>query len=204
MNCESCGKEFFEDWRKDKYHTKNYPLRFCSRSCSNKRIQSDEMNFKRALTLKKGYEEDRYKIKKIKKICKICGSRMSKSAENLCKECFDKNRPQAYGINAKNFNKYTDTRSKKIRRKLTDLKGGKCQVCGYNKCFSALDFHHKNKNEKKFLISGNGLEKSKFKLIEEANKCILVCSNCHREIHQNLINIKNIEIIKIKENALVV
>ena len=73
---------------------------------------------------------------------------------------------------------------KKLR--LVNSLGGKCCICGYNKCLSALEFHHKNPNEKDFSISANAhiaFEKA----LQEAKKCILVCANCHREIHAGLI-----------------
>ena len=63
--------------------------------------------------------------------------------------------------------------------------GDKCQLCGYNKCIKALEFHHINPEEKDFTF-----DKAKSKSWETTNlelqKCILVCANCHREIHDNL------------------
>lgn len=62
--------------------------------------------------------------------------------------------------------------------------GGKCSRCGYDKCLDALDFHHTNPDEKSFNFrKGRGLAWDR--LVEEANKCELVCANCHREIHSN-------------------
>ena len=61
------------------------------------------------------------------------------------------------------------------------LKINGCAICGYNKCFDALDFHHSNPENKKFQISSIKLNKKDF--IEELNKCILLCANCHRETH---------------------
>ena len=54
-------------------------------------------------------------------------------------------------------------------------------MCGYDKNISALEFHHLDPNEKDFTISGtkcgwNDLQK-------ELDKCIMICANCHREIH---------------------
>lgn len=68
-------------------------------------------------------------------------------------------------------------------------KGGKCCVCGYNKYLGALEFHHLNPNEKDFGISNKGYTRSFEKVKEELDKCILVCSNCHKEIHAGLIDI---------------
>jgi len=70
-----------------------------------------------------------------------------------------------------------------------DLKGGGCQVCGYNKCISALEFHHVDEKDKGFDLSTRGLTRSWEKIKNEIQKCILVCSNCHREIHAKLIKL---------------
>ena len=70
---------------------------------------------------------------------------------------------------------------------MIDYKGGKCQICGYNKCANALEFHHLDPTLKDFTISGG--TRSFNSLKSEVDKCILVCSNCHREIHAGLINI---------------
>lgn len=68
---------------------------------------------------------------------------------------------------------------------LVEYKGGKCEICGYDKCIGALEFHHINPSEKKFGLS-NGNVKSLEELKKEADKCILVCNRCHSEIHYNL------------------
>lgn len=73
---------------------------------------------------------------------------------------------------------------KRKKRELIEYKGGKCEICGYNKCDRALHFHHLNPKEKDFQISGKSLNFEKLK--NEVDKCILVCSNCHCEIHDNL------------------
>ena len=61
----------------------------------------------------------------------------------------------------------------------------KCEICGYDKCLGALDFHHLDPSQKDFTISNSNIYKNLDKLKEEVNKCILVCANCHREIHYN-------------------
>ena len=74
---------------------------------------------------------------------------------------------------------------KRTKKKLIEYKGGKCELCGYNKCDSALQFHHKAPTEKDFSISGKSLSFDRLK--EEVDKCMLVCSNCHAEIHEKII-----------------
>ncbi len=66
-----------------------------------------------------------------------------------------------------------------------EYKGGKCQICGYNKCMRSLDFHHSDSSQKDYEISSNW-KKSKEELIKELDKCILVCRNCHGEIHEGI------------------
>lgn len=84
-------------------------------------------------------------------------------------------------------------KARKNRKKLlVEYLGGKCIRCGYNKCLEALDFHHKNPEEKDFSLSSKW---NNFKrCIEEVKKCILVCSNCHRELHNNIWNINDVVI----------
>jgi hypothetical protein len=80
-------------------------------------------------------------------------------------------------------------RRKKIKEKAINYKGGCCQKCGYNKCVGALEFHHLNPNEKDFSLSSNGYSLSWETIKKELDKCILVCANCHREIHEELRNL---------------
>lgn len=79
--------------------------------------------------------------------------------------------------------------------KYVEYKGGKCEICGYCKCFWALDFHHKDPSKKDFGISK--IRKADFtaKIKEELDKCILLCSNCHRERHYEETKRKKAEII---------
>jgi hypothetical protein len=70
------------------------------------------------------------------------------------------------------------------------MKGGKCSICGYNKCMQALEFHHLDPNQKDIGVSTN-LSTNFDKLKKEVEKCILVCANCHREIHSGLVNVSS-------------
>lgn len=54
---------------------------------------------------------------------------------------------------------------------------------GYNKCIAALEFHHLDPNEKDFGIASSGATRTFEKIKVELDKCIMVCANCHREIH---------------------
>ena len=76
-------------------------------------------------------------------------------------------------------------RRDKLKIMAIAYKGGKCQVCGYCKCIEALEFHHINPLEKEFTISGGTRSFESLKL--ELDKCILLCANCHRELHSGKI-----------------
>lgn len=70
-----------------------------------------------------------------------------------------------------------------VKKKLIKYKGGKCEKCGYNKEIPcAYDFHHKGNENKDFNITAK--TKSFETLKNEVDKCLLLCANCHREIHQ--------------------
>ena len=61
-------------------------------------------------------------------------------------------------------------------------KGGKCIKCGYDRCYSALEFHHRDKTQKEFCWS-QMRNKAWATIIRELDKCDLLCANCHREEH---------------------
>jgi len=98
------------------------------------------------------------------------------------KEALDKN-PKGFCSKQCKNKFYVDLRRKKLKQKAIEYKGGKCELCSYSKCIAALEFHHKNSQDKDFGIAANGHTKSWENLKKELNKCQLVCANCHRELH---------------------
>ena len=79
--------------------------------------------------------------------------------------------------------KAVQARRRRVRTMAVESKGGCCQICGYDKCLEALEFHHIASDEKDFSISDKGYTRSWEKIQKELEKCMLVCANCHREIH---------------------
>lgn len=137
--------------------------------------------------------------KEFKTWIKIDGIRHNLNSRKYCLEC------SPFGChNTKQFDKpvneesikrekqYNIDRVQKRRNELkhmsVEYKGGKCIICNYNKCFAALEFHHINPLEKDFSISRKGNTRSWEKVKTELDKCILLCANCHRELHVDLIN----------------
>ncbi len=83
-------------------------------------------------------------------------------------------------------------RRREFKEKLIAHFGGKCIGCGYNKCSEVLCFHHINPEEKEFSLSKREMVYSYDRLLAEANKCVLLCSNCHMELHAGEEDIKEI------------
>ena len=81
--------------------------------------------------------------------------------------------------------KRKDNRYHKTKDKLVETFGGKCGICGYNKWNRALHFHHLDPTQKDIEISKLITQKKPWSMIlKEAHKCILVCANCHSELHE--------------------
>lgn len=74
---------------------------------------------------------------------------------------------------------------KKVRhlrvKKIKDEIGGKCILCGYDKNYASLDFHHLR--DKKFPVNTSSMQKPMELIEEEIKKCVLICRNCHNDIH---------------------
>lgn len=82
---------------------------------------------------------------------------------------------------------------KETKRRLCEGFGSKCNRCGYSKCLDALDFHHVDSSTKSFGLGGaRGSIRGWAYLVEEVEKCVLLCSNCHRELHAGLWRIDEI------------
>jgi hypothetical protein len=79
---------------------------------------------------------------------------------------------------------------KNTKQKIIIAMGGKCQICNYNKCNEALDLHHIDPVIKEMSFGAmRASPKSWLKISEELKKCILLCANCHREIHSNMVTL---------------
>jgi hypothetical protein len=115
------------------------------------------------------------------------------SLKSWCKECFkaDVISRRSSGIKRGRPEKIDDglTRNERKKQFAVDYLGGKCSnpECGYNKCLDAMEFHHKDPEQKDFQIS-EAIRRyiSDEEILKELDKCILLCSNCHRELHHEL------------------
>lgn len=158
VTCIVCGKEF-----EAKKSTKKY----CSNTCLNAARRKKYADAKVA-----GLDPHKKGLKE--KICPICGQKFTpKNASANQRICCYSCMPDGVQLTRGAF-----------LAKIKEIRGGKCIRCGYDTCLKALEFHHINPEKKDFTISNDH-----FKLIEaieESKKCILICSNCHKEFHDNL------------------
>ena len=99
-----------------------------------------------------------------------------------------------------NNNYYENQKERGIKRKYEYIlsRGGKCERCGYNKNIAALEFHHKHPEEKEFQIDARKFANTSMETLKkELDKCSILCSNCHREIHYPDLNIDTVSLISV-------
>jgi hypothetical protein len=147
------------------------------------------------------------------RICKQCGDRFSTRIKiddksiplsnrwkcysckpykprQICEKCGNRHMTSRCGVK-----KYNKIDRKLWKSKLVEYKGGQCCKCGYNKCLRALCFHHIDETTKSFGISQMYIKMEKIKL--EADKCLLLCHNCHMELHDGLWDVKYLAVGKV-------
>lgn len=116
-------------------------------------------------------------------------TQQAQEKEHLCEDCGETDSNNFYTGQKqkckKCHNKRTAKAGKNKRIKAIELLGGCCQHCGYDKCYSALEFHHIDPTIKD--VNYATMRGWSFERIEEELKnCILLCANCHREVHEML------------------
>ncbi|MFN6962631.1 MAG: DUF2116 family Zn-ribbon domain-containing protein [Pyrinomonadaceae bacterium] len=112
--------------------------------------------------------------------CAVCSSalagRQKRFCSQRCKHSFTNNKLQ----------NYTSQQQRGVcrRSELSEMKGGRCDRCGYRKNHAALCFHHVDPSDKSFQIDLRQCSNRSWNaLVAEAAKCRLLCLNCHAETH---------------------
>ena len=106
-----------------------------------------------------------------------------------CKKCdivlTDKNiaSKKHYPICKSCNSKRSMKREKDGKKQAVDHMGGCCSVCGYDKCIRAIDFHHLDSSKKSDDYNKRFKVWSFERQKKELENCIIVCANCHRELH---------------------
>jgi predicted HNH restriction endonuclease len=81
----------------------------------------------------------------------------------------------------------TILRQRKYKSMYVKQMGGSCRSCGFNRYYGALDFHHVDSQKKDSRMSKMTRSPDSPEIQAELNKCVLLCSNCHRMVHAGLI-----------------
>jgi 5-methylcytosine-specific restriction endonuclease McrA len=79
---------------------------------------------------------------------------------------------------------------RRAKLRLVAEAGGRCVLCGYDRYIGALHFHHLDPSEKSFGLSVRGITRSIDRLRTEAEKCVLLCSNCHAEVEWGIVELQ--------------
>ncbi len=129
--------------------------------------------------------------------CLNCNNKLSKKQiKYCCKSCKQNSWQIKKRSEYKSKTGLSLQSSKGVLRKIVFINelGGMCGSCGYNKNISALEFHHVNPKTKNFNIDARTISNlSMDKIRIELAKCVLICSNCHRELHNPLLNFENLK-----------
>jgi hypothetical protein len=78
---------------------------------------------------------------------------------------------------------------RRTKRRLVEEAGGRCILCGYERYVGALQFHHLDPSQKRFVISRKGVTRAFAEVRDEASKCALLCSNCHAEVEGGVVSL---------------
>lgn len=159
---------------------KTYWLCECQNCGKQKAVQTNHL---RKMTVGNCLCSPKISNLQIERQCEICGKTFyiqdKGYTRKYCYECSpheDKKCSHAQAVTIKR---------RAIKKALVKYKGGKCEICGYDKCMRALEFHHLDPLQKDFHPS-QYLTRDFSILKKEVDKCMLVCSNCHAEIHDKL------------------
>ena len=146
------------------------------------------------------------------KICKKC--RQAKSLDDFhnnpvskdgrhcyCKVCAIKGAKKYYKENREeilpSMTAFNMRRCEQVKAAINYFKSQwKCCVCQENESV-CLDFHHPDKTQKERNVSYFASVKNIESIVQEINKCVCVCANCHRKIHANLINVADNNLVSV-------
>jgi hypothetical protein len=106
-----------------------------------------------------------------------------KYCSEICRKAVLQLRPKAK--TKANTSQHVVSWRQRTKLRALKYKGGCCQICGYDKCARALSFHHLDASHKDFSIGGKS--KSWNTIQSELDKCVLLCANCHAEVHAGLL-----------------
>jgi len=79
--------------------------------------------------------------------------------------------------------------------------GGTCHGCRRDGHPAIFEFHHWNASEKEFGISETGIPRRWERVVAELAKCVMLCANCHREVHAGVRELFDDGLLGLAEDA---
>ncbi len=153
--CQNCGRKIERNIKP--YRLKKYPPKFCNRKCFHLELKKTQKSNKRELKCNYCNTAFLRHLSDIKKTFNFCSRECKDRAQSIYSgDKFASMRPKHYANGKRAY-----------RNKAFDFYGKQCQRCGYNRCPSALQVHHIDRDRK------NNTTKN----LE------VVCRNCHAEEH---------------------
>jgi hypothetical protein len=162
INCLECNKNL-----------SGKQTKFCSNKCSRTwKVRENKL------------QRHKEKALKPKANCASCEKPLPEGQRKHCSRlCFYKYRGRNIEYRKKVYKKQNQ-KAYEIKLKLISLLGGQCQVCGYKKNSASLCFHHKEPSIKSFeIVARHCANRTWETILQESKKCLLLCHNCHYELH---------------------
>jgi len=178
MKCKNCGKLI------------TGKKVFCNKSCAaiyNNKKRKKKKYIITCSSCKKefevfGWQNSGRRICDKSYECQYCKKPLQKNRKKFCsEECYIK---WDYKNRYKKRENNRKKRKIRLKLKLIKLKDNKCSICGYQKNSGALVFHHEDPDKKNFRLSIENIAYREWEeVLKEAEKCVLLCANCHSKVH---------------------
>jgi len=105
-----------------------------------------------------------------------------------CKKCSDASNKRTRDRSTKQYFAYRKNNKLKITEQCDSYKIQRgCKICGEKSHPSVLEMHHPDPTVKE--NNPSQLRTSWKRWLSEAEKCIILCANCHRKVHAGIVSI---------------
>ena len=109
-------------------------------------------------------------------------SRTTGGVKSKCKVCCIKKAGEYNKIHRVRISHKQSEKARERKLLAIEYLGGKCNICGQMPHPAAMDFHHKDPSQKEF--TPGYIKNNSWKMLtKELDKCLLLCANCHRQLH---------------------